>query len=65
MVLFQDPFQKLPSEFQQKLSEEEKKELKVFLGVTDVDTFSLELHEILLLKTSNSVPDEGYQPHWE
>ncbi|XP_076616648.1 E3 ubiquitin-protein ligase rnf213-beta isoform X2 [Chaetodon auriga] len=61
----QDPFQRLPSEFQRKLSEEERKGLKVFLAVTDVDTFSLELHEILLLKTSNAVPDEGYQPHWD
>ncbi|KAM7381116.1 hypothetical protein PAMA_012108 [Pampus argenteus] len=57
----QDPFPRLSSEFQQKLSEEEKKGLKVFLSVTDVDVFSLELHEILLLKTSN----EGYQPHWD
>ncbi|XP_040922673.1 E3 ubiquitin-protein ligase rnf213-beta isoform X2 [Toxotes jaculatrix] len=61
----QDPFQRLPSEFQQKLSENERKGLKVFLAVTDVDAFSLELHEILLLKTSNAVPDQGYQPHWD
>lgn len=65
MTVFQDPFQKLPSEFQQTLSEEEKRGLKAFLAVTDVDTFSLELHEILLLKTSTAVPDEGYQSHWE
>ncbi|XP_036938207.1 E3 ubiquitin-protein ligase rnf213-beta [Acanthopagrus latus] len=61
----QDPFQKLPSEFQKKLSEEERKELKGFLAVTDVEAFTLELHEILLLKTNNAVPDEGYQPHWD
>ncbi|XP_070782783.1 E3 ubiquitin-protein ligase rnf213-beta [Enoplosus armatus] len=61
----QDPFQRLPSAFQQKLSVEERKGLKHFLTVTDVDVFSLELHEILLLKTSNAVPDEGYQPHWD
>ncbi|KAM6964707.1 E3 ubiquitin-protein ligase rnf213-beta [Tautogolabrus adspersus] len=61
----QDPFQKLPSEFQQKLSEEKRKGLKVFLAATDVDAFALELHEILLLKTSNAVPDEGYQAHWD
>ncbi|XP_049419183.1 E3 ubiquitin-protein ligase rnf213-beta isoform X2 [Epinephelus fuscoguttatus] len=61
----QDPFQRLPSEFQQKLSEDERKGLKVFLAVTDVETFSLELHEILLLKTSNAVPEEGYRPHWD
>ncbi|XP_029311958.1 LOW QUALITY PROTEIN: E3 ubiquitin-protein ligase rnf213-beta [Cottoperca gobio] len=61
----QDPFQKLPSKFQEKLSEEQRKGLKVFLAVTDVETFSLELHEILLLKTNNNVPDQGYQPHWD
>uniref|UniRef100_A0A3Q3GWC7 Uncharacterized protein n=1 Tax=Labrus bergylta TaxID=56723 RepID=A0A3Q3GWC7_9LABR len=55
----------LPSEFQQELSEEERKGLKVFLAVTDVDVFALELHEILLLKTSDAVPDEGYQAHWD
>lgn len=61
----QDPFQKLPTVFQKKLSEEERKELKAFLAVTDVEAFTLELHEILLLKTSNPVPDEGYQPQWD
>ncbi|XP_067343642.1 E3 ubiquitin-protein ligase rnf213-beta isoform X4 [Channa argus] len=61
----QDPFQKLPAEFQQKMSEQDKKGLKGFLANTHTDTFSLELHEILLLKTSNAVADEGYQPHWD
>ncbi|XP_071319372.1 E3 ubiquitin-protein ligase rnf213-beta isoform X2 [Trachinotus anak] len=61
----QDPFQKLPSQFQQKLSEDQRRGLKVFLAGTDVDTFCLELHEILLLKTSNAVPDLVYQPHWD
>lgn len=63
--VFQDPFQRLPPEFQQKLSEDERRGLRVFLAVTDVDAFALELHEILLLKTSNLVSDEGYRPHWE
>ncbi|KAM6896925.1 E3 ubiquitin-protein ligase rnf213-beta [Xenentodon cancila] len=62
----QDPFQRLPLEFQQKLVEEQRKGLKAFFAVTDVDTFTLELHEILLLKTSsNTAPDQGYQPHWD
>uniref|UniRef100_A0A3B3UHS3 RING-type E3 ubiquitin transferase n=1 Tax=Poecilia latipinna TaxID=48699 RepID=A0A3B3UHS3_9TELE len=62
---FQDPFHKLPPEFQQKLSEEERKRMKAFFTVTDVETFTLELHEILLLKTSNALPEERYQPQWE
>uniref|UniRef100_A0A3P9I788 RING-type E3 ubiquitin transferase n=1 Tax=Oryzias latipes TaxID=8090 RepID=A0A3P9I788_ORYLA len=62
VVFFQEPFPKLPPEFQQKLSQDDRKELKDFLAVTDVDTFILELHEILLLKTGGGT---GYQPHWE
>ncbi|XP_008435734.1 E3 ubiquitin-protein ligase rnf213-beta [Poecilia reticulata] len=61
----QDPFHKLPPEFQQKLSEEERRRMKAFFTVTDVETFALELHEILLLKTSNAVPEERYQPQWD
>ncbi|XP_059181122.1 E3 ubiquitin-protein ligase rnf213-beta [Centropristis striata] len=60
----QDPFQDLPPAFQQKLSEEQSRGLKIFLSSTDVDTFSLELHEILLLKTSSTLQDR-YQPHWD
>uniref|UniRef100_H3D2U7 Uncharacterized protein n=1 Tax=Tetraodon nigroviridis TaxID=99883 RepID=H3D2U7_TETNG len=61
----QEPFQRLPSQFQQKLSEVERRGLRQFLAVTDVDAFALELHEVLLLKTSNAVPEEGYQAHWD
>lgn len=65
MVLFQDPFQKLPSDFQQKLTEEQRRGLKSFLAATDVETFSLELHEILLLKTCSAEPEDCYKPSWE
>lgn len=61
----QDPFQQLPSDFQQKLSEDGRSGLRVFLALTNVEAFCLELHELLLLKTSHAVPDEGYPPHWE
>lgn len=61
----QDPFRTLPSKFQQKLSHEQKEGLKVFFAATDVDAFTLELHEILLLKTSDAVPDQSYHPHWD
>ncbi|XP_016119145.1 E3 ubiquitin-protein ligase rnf213-alpha-like, partial [Sinocyclocheilus grahami] len=60
----QDPFQRLSEDFRDKLTSEERKQLKVFLGLTDTDIFSLELHEILQLKT-NSTVEEGFAPHWE
>lgn len=63
-TILQDPFQQLSKEFRDKLDPEERKQVKVFLGLTDIDTFSLELHEILQLKTSSTVED-GFAPHWE
>uniref|UniRef100_A0A3B5QW29 Uncharacterized protein n=1 Tax=Xiphophorus maculatus TaxID=8083 RepID=A0A3B5QW29_XIPMA len=46
---------KFCGKFQQKLSEEERRRMKAFFTVTDVETFALELHEILLLKTSGAL----------
>ncbi|XP_073773817.1 E3 ubiquitin-protein ligase rnf213-beta isoform X3 [Danio rerio] len=60
----QDPFQRLSKEFRDELTSEERKHVKVFLGLTDVDIFSLELHEILQLKTISTLP-EGFAPHWD
>lgn len=60
----QDPFQQLSKEFRDKLNSEERKQVKVFLGLTDIDILSLELHEILLLRT-NSTVDDGFAPHWD
>ncbi|XP_062858949.1 E3 ubiquitin-protein ligase rnf213-beta [Trichomycterus rosablanca] len=56
----QDPFPRLSEEFREKLSADERKELREFLDATDTEIFILELHEILLLKTS---PD-SYRPQW-
>ncbi|XP_028976282.2 E3 ubiquitin-protein ligase rnf213-beta isoform X4 [Esox lucius] len=61
----QDPFQRLPSEFQQKLSEEERKDMRVFFTGTDLATFSLELHEILLLKINQTSSNQAYLPKWD
>ncbi|XP_043109399.1 E3 ubiquitin-protein ligase rnf213-beta isoform X2 [Puntigrus tetrazona] len=60
----QDPFQRLSKDFRDKLTSEESKQMKVFLGLTDTDVFSMELHEILQLKT-NSTVEEGFAPHWD
>ncbi|XP_034413975.1 E3 ubiquitin-protein ligase RNF213 [Cyclopterus lumpus] len=61
----QDPFPKLGSEFRQKLTDGARKELKAFLAVADVDAFSLELHEVLLLKASHAAPEQRFHAHWD
>ncbi|XP_017573370.2 E3 ubiquitin-protein ligase rnf213-beta isoform X2 [Pygocentrus nattereri] len=60
----QDPFPRLSEEFKEKLTGDERRELKEFLEVTDVDLFSLELHEILLLK-ADSTSQSGYSSTWD
>ncbi|XP_062382955.1 E3 ubiquitin-protein ligase rnf213-beta [Sardina pilchardus] len=60
----QDPFQSLSGQFQEKLLEEERTGLRRFLGLTDVDLFTRELHEIILLKT-NPKNEGSYSPHWD
>ncbi|XP_066518776.1 E3 ubiquitin-protein ligase rnf213-beta [Hoplias malabaricus] len=50
----QDPFPRLSEEFRKKLTADERREVKEFLDVTDVELFTLELHEILLLKTDST-----------
>ncbi|KAL0964856.1 hypothetical protein UPYG_G00329960 [Umbra pygmaea] len=61
----QDPFQRLPPEFQKELSNEERNDLKVFFTGTDLEAFCLEMHEILLLKTHDQASsDHTYLPHW-
>ncbi|CAL8304474.1 unnamed protein product [Lota lota] len=61
----QELFPGLRSEFCEKLTTEERRGLNGFLTSADTGTFSRELHEILLLKTSGSVPDQEYHPHWD
>ncbi|XP_073722611.1 E3 ubiquitin-protein ligase rnf213-beta [Misgurnus anguillicaudatus] len=58
----QDPFQRLPKEYRDQLTSDDRKQLKVFLGVTDIDIFLLELHEILQLKAKNG---DVFGPHWD
>ncbi|KAA0724978.1 E3 ubiquitin-protein ligase rnf213-beta [Triplophysa tibetana] len=60
----QDPFQRLPEQFRDKLNSEETNQVKVFLGDTDIDILLLELHEILQLKANNT-GEESFSPQWD
>ncbi|XP_048870948.1 E3 ubiquitin-protein ligase rnf213-beta [Brienomyrus brachyistius] len=61
----QDPFERLPPEYKKELSEAERKEVKAFLALTDMDAFCRELHEILLLKTGAATRGQNYDSHWD
>ncbi|KAK1794252.1 hypothetical protein P4O66_011142, partial [Electrophorus voltai] len=60
----QEPLPRLSKDFKKKLSGEERKDVRDFLDVTDVELFTLELHEILLLKT-DSKSQTSYSSEWE
>ncbi|XP_072523911.1 E3 ubiquitin-protein ligase rnf213-beta [Salminus brasiliensis] len=60
----QEPFPRLSDEYKQKMTVDEKREVKDFLDVTDVELFTLELHEILLLK-ADSTSQNGYSAQWD
>ncbi|KAI5085877.1 E3 ubiquitin-protein ligase rnf213-beta isoform X2 [Silurus meridionalis] len=60
----QDPMPRLCEEYKEALSTDNMKELNKFLDITDVNIFTLELHEILLLKT-NITSEDRYFPQWD
>ncbi|XP_060751752.1 E3 ubiquitin-protein ligase rnf213-beta isoform X2 [Tachysurus vachellii] len=60
----QDPIPRLSQEYRETLSADMQKELNEFLNVTNVEHFTLELHEIMLLKTDiNS--ENRYGSNWD
>ncbi|XP_047673206.1 E3 ubiquitin-protein ligase rnf213-beta isoform X2 [Tachysurus fulvidraco] len=60
----QDPIPRLSQEYRETLSADMQKELNEFLNLTNVEHFTLELHEILLLKTDiNS--GNSYGSKWD
>lgn len=63
-VASQDPFSRLSKEFKEKLTVDERREVREFLDATDAELFALELHEILLLKT-DSTSQNSYSSQWE
>lgn len=63
-VCFQDPFSGIKNEYKEHLSEEVKKQLRPFFVQASVDTFILELHELLTLKCKNVQSPDSFNPTW-
>uniref|UniRef100_UPI00398E3990 E3 ubiquitin-protein ligase rnf213-alpha-like isoform X1 n=2 Tax=Pristiophorus japonicus TaxID=55135 RepID=UPI00398E3990 len=62
--LKRDPFSGIRNEYKKDLSEEEKKQLHTFFKQANVDTFILELHEMLTLKCKNVQSSESLNSSW-
>uniref|UniRef100_UPI00398F666A E3 ubiquitin-protein ligase rnf213-alpha-like isoform X2 n=1 Tax=Pristiophorus japonicus TaxID=55135 RepID=UPI00398F666A len=59
-----DPFERTPEAYKEHLLPKEETELRTFFACTDVNTFLLELHEILVLKTAQSNVDNNFPATW-
>ncbi|XP_072098539.1 E3 ubiquitin-protein ligase rnf213-alpha-like isoform X2 [Mobula birostris] len=59
-----DPFERIPETYKERLLPTEEAELKTFFATTDVNAFLWELHEILMLKTTQSNDEDNFQPIW-
>ncbi|XP_078257499.1 E3 ubiquitin-protein ligase rnf213-alpha-like isoform X2 [Rhinoraja longicauda] len=64
LILNRDPFSGIKNEYKKHLCEEGKKQLRSFFVQASVDTFILELHELLTLKCKNVQSSDSFNPTW-
>ncbi|XP_076693046.2 E3 ubiquitin-protein ligase RNF213-like [Callospermophilus lateralis] len=62
--LKKDPFWEISSRYKADLSPEIAKLLSTFLNHTDLDTFLMELHELMVLKLRNTQAQDSFNPEW-
>uniref|UniRef100_H3BBI9 RING-type E3 ubiquitin transferase n=1 Tax=Latimeria chalumnae TaxID=7897 RepID=H3BBI9_LATCH len=62
--LKRDPFEELNPAYKDELSLENTRLLRTFLTHSAVDTFVLELHEMMILKLKNIKTTEDFNPEW-
>ncbi|XP_014386273.1 PREDICTED: E3 ubiquitin-protein ligase RNF213-like, partial [Myotis brandtii] len=62
--LQKEPFREISAKYRVELSPESAKHLRTFLNQSSLDTFLLELHEMILLKLKNPQTEAGFNPDW-
>uniref|UniRef100_A0A2K6FX44 E3 ubiquitin-protein ligase RNF213 n=1 Tax=Propithecus coquereli TaxID=379532 RepID=A0A2K6FX44_PROCO len=62
--LNKEPFREISSRYKEDLSPENAKLLSTFLNQTGLDTFLLELHEMMVLKLKNPQAEGSFKPEW-
>ena len=60
----QEPFGEISAEYRAELSPEGAKLLSSFLNQGGLDTFLLELHELMVLKLKNPQTKQDFNPNW-
>ncbi|XP_075850113.1 E3 ubiquitin-protein ligase RNF213 isoform X2 [Microcebus murinus] len=62
--LNKEPFREISSRYKEDLSPENAKLLGTFLNQISLDTFLLELHEMMVLKLKNRQDQDSFNPEW-
>ncbi|XP_006886389.1 PREDICTED: E3 ubiquitin-protein ligase RNF213 [Elephantulus edwardii] len=59
-----DPFREIGSMYKAELGAADARLLRTFLQQTDLDSFLLELHELIVLKLKRLPTEDGFNPTW-
>uniref|UniRef100_A0A8C8YXI2 E3 ubiquitin-protein ligase RNF213 n=1 Tax=Prolemur simus TaxID=1328070 RepID=A0A8C8YXI2_PROSS len=62
--LNKEPFREISSKYKEDLRPENAKLLSTFLNQIGLDTFLLELHEMMVLKLKNPQAEDSFKPEW-
>ncbi|XP_053516781.1 E3 ubiquitin-protein ligase RNF213 [Artibeus jamaicensis] len=62
--LRREPFGEISADYRVELSQEGAKLLRTFLNQGGLDTFLLELHELMVLKLKNPQTKQDFNPNW-
>ncbi|XP_011226480.2 E3 ubiquitin-protein ligase RNF213 isoform X2 [Ailuropoda melanoleuca] len=62
--LRKEPFRDISAKYKVGLSPEDAKRLRTFLNQTDLDSFLLELHEMMILKLKSPRAEDNFRPEW-
>ncbi|XP_047563764.1 E3 ubiquitin-protein ligase RNF213 isoform X1 [Lutra lutra] len=62
--LRKEPFRDISARYKVGLSPEDAKCLGIFLNQTDLDSFLLELHEMMILKLKTPQAEDDFKPEW-
>uniref|UniRef100_A0A452STR8 Ring finger protein 213 n=1 Tax=Ursus americanus TaxID=9643 RepID=A0A452STR8_URSAM len=62
--LHKEPFRDISAKYKVGLSPEDMKCLRTFLNQTDLDSFLLELHEMIILKLKSPRAEDNFRPEW-
>ncbi|XP_013361468.1 PREDICTED: E3 ubiquitin-protein ligase RNF213 isoform X2 [Chinchilla lanigera] len=62
--LKKEPFQEISPRYKEALSPEHAKLLSTFLNRSSLDTFLLELHEMMVLKLKNTQAEDSFNHNW-